>query len=140
MSDEPSSAAWKMIELTKRTSGASEMPSSTSRSSASSSSSACNASSSASAARAPKASEARGVPVGEHSSDALARGEALVDDRLGKRALPGPPARDVQLVFGKEVRRREQVCDELRDGIDPRGKGSPRGRAFAAVFTGRAEI
>src|SRR5436305_3827665 len=84
--------------------------------------------------------EAHVMPVGEHSSDALARGEALVDDRLGKRALPGPPARDVQLVFGKEVRRREQVCDELRDGIDPRGKGSPRGRAFAAVLTGRAEI
>ena len=38
MSLAPSSAAWKMIELTSRTSGASEMPSSTSRSSASSSS------------------------------------------------------------------------------------------------------
>ena len=32
----PSSAAWKMIELTRRTSGASETPSSTSRSSSSS--------------------------------------------------------------------------------------------------------
>ena len=39
MSEAPSSAAWKMIELTRRTSGASEMPSSTSRSSASSSAS-----------------------------------------------------------------------------------------------------
>ena len=39
MSLAPSSAAWKMIELTSRTSGASEMPSSTSRSSSSSSSS-----------------------------------------------------------------------------------------------------
>ena len=38
MSLAPSSAAWKMIELTSRTSGTSEMPSSTSRSSASSSS------------------------------------------------------------------------------------------------------
>src|SRR5437763_101726 len=102
-----------MIELTTRTSGASETTSYTSTAPASSSSSAC---------------------------DARARGAALVDDRLGKRALPGPPARVVQLVFGKEVRRREQVCDELRDGIDPRGKGRPRGRAFAAVLTGRAEI
>ena len=40
MSLAPSSAAWKMIELTSRTSGASEMPSSASRSSASSSGSA----------------------------------------------------------------------------------------------------
>ncbi len=57
MSEAPSSAAWKMTELTRRTSGASEIPSSTSRSSASSSSSPMKPSSTA--ARAPNASEAR---------------------------------------------------------------------------------
>ena len=57
-SEAPSSAAWKMTELTSRTSGASETPSSASRSSRSSSSSNSPASSS-SAARAPNASELR---------------------------------------------------------------------------------
>ena len=58
MSLAPSSAAWKMIEFTSRTSGTSEMPSSASRSSISSSSSGKSPSSSRTA-RAPKASEAR---------------------------------------------------------------------------------
>ena len=60
-SEAPSSAAWKMIELTSRTSGASEMPSSASRSSpaSSSSSEASSSSSVSSMARAPKASAAR---------------------------------------------------------------------------------
>ena len=59
MSLAPSSAAWKMIELTRRTSGASEMPSSTSRSDSSSFSSSRSASSASTIARAPKASDAR---------------------------------------------------------------------------------
>ena len=60
-SEAPSSAAWKMIELTRRTSGASETPSSASRSSVSSSSSSNSSSASSSTARAPKASEARAM-------------------------------------------------------------------------------
>ena len=58
-SEAPSSAAWKMTELTSRTSGASEIPSSASRSSSSSSASSIAACSSSRIARAPKASEAR---------------------------------------------------------------------------------
>ena len=60
MSEAPSSAAWKMTELTSRTSGASEIPSSASRSSPSSSSASCSATSSSStASRAAVAPEAR---------------------------------------------------------------------------------
>src|SRR5829696_6910094 len=58
MSEAPSSAAWKMIEFTRRTSGASETPSSSSRSTVWSSSTSSSWSSST-AARAPNASEAR---------------------------------------------------------------------------------
>ena len=58
-SEAPSSAAWKMIELTRRTSGTSETPSSTSRSVTSASSSARKSSCSFAIARAPIASAAR---------------------------------------------------------------------------------
>src|SRR5436190_2078353 len=107
-----------MIELTSRTSGASEIPSSTSRSSASSCSASNSASSSAIAARAP-----------------------LVDNCPRERALPGPAADDVQLVFGKQVRRSEQVGDQLGDGVDRRGGQKPPGRGgLAAGLTGGTEI
>ncbi len=59
MSEAPSSAAWKMTELTSRTSGASEIPSSASRSSPSSSASCSATSSSSTASRAAVAPEAR---------------------------------------------------------------------------------
>ena len=81
-SEAPSSAAWKMTELTSRTSGASETPSSTSRSSASSSSVTRSSSSTSSrTARAPNASEARAI---RRSSRRMSSLEATPRSR-GKR-------------------------------------------------------
>ena len=92
-------------------------------------------------ARQRQVDERHVVTSGEHPRDALARREALVDDRPGERALARPPPDDVQLVFGKKVRRGEEVGDQLCDGVDRRGRGkSPAGRAFAAGLTSGAEI
>ena len=194
MSEAPSSAAWKRIELTRRTSGTSETPSSASRSVTSSSSArgspparrrsrarrtprrrvrACGArrgcprarrrrarATTASragarrcragsrdrrrrcAARRPRGVRDRAdaledvqrdllrrvlvdaderevderqlVPGGEHPRDALAGGDALLDERRGERAcLLRPAAREREPVLRNELRRGEQVDDEL---------------------------
>ncbi len=57
-------------------------------------------------------------PRREPAGDALARRDALVDDRLRNRAAQlGAAAHQRELVRRQEPRRREQVDDELRDRV-----------------------
>ena len=82
-SEAPSSAAWKMIELTSRTSGASETPSSASRSSASSSRSSSSSSTSSS-----DGAGAEGLGRAGHAAqlgeDVVARGDAELERVAGR--------------------------------------------------------
>src|SRR4051794_26703290 len=81
------------------------------------------------------------VAVGEHPRHALALGVALFENCLRQRALARTSADDVQLVFGKEVRRCEQVGDELGDCVDRRSTRKPSaGRGLALRLTGGAQL
>ena len=222
-SEAPSSAAWKMTELTSRTSGASETPSSTSRSSSSSSSSPellvdlledgaraerlrgardpaqldedvlarGDAELERVARRQPQLVDSVQVarvgdgdpqrPVfervrdrgdalehvqrdlggrllvdagerqvderdliadGERARDPLGRRDALVDDRLRKRALAGAAADERELVRGDEAGGGEQVDDQLGHGVDghPGLSGAAAGRAGVSPVPACAEL
>src|SRR4051794_18597327 len=86
MSLAPSSAAWKMIELTSRTSGASEMPSSASRSSSSSPATATAASSTA----AFIASEARARRRSSVRTSLWAATKNSIGPRVASRSWSSP--------------------------------------------------
>ena len=134
-SEAPSSAAWKISELTRRTSGPSEMPSSASRSSPGSSSSSASASSSA----VPTASAARtsfcsSTTMSSRGADrelerVLRRETELVDrvqvsgigdDDLEHVVLEGVRNRDraLERVHGDELRRVGRDAD--RRDVDER--------------------
>ena len=129
----PSSAAWRMIEFTRRTSGASETPSSASRSSPSSSSSAPRSNSSSTSAARSQASLARTEAL-ELELDVLRRGNADLDhearsepklvDRLHVRGVCN---RDAELVPRDLVRDRPRALQHVGrnrlggDLLDPDG-------------------
>ena len=58
------------------------------------------------------------VAAGERVRDAAGGGDAFVDERLGERAGAGSAAGRLQLVRGEELRRREQVEDQLCELVD----------------------
>jgi len=65
----------------------------------------------------PEVDQRQAVARREDPGDALARCNALLDERSGERArLLGAAARECELVGRDEFRRREQVDDEL-DGV-----------------------
>ena len=114
MSEAPSSAAWKMTELTRRTSGASEMPSSTSRSSASSTSSSWMQ-----LLFLERGPGAEGLGRADEPPDL---GLDVVARRDGE--LDGEPRRDAQLVDRVDVARigdgdaQHVAVDRVRDRVD----------------------
>ncbi len=85
--------------------------------------------------------EGQVVAGGERAGDAVARGDALVDDRLGQRAGRSRAAADErELVGGDQAGRGEQVGDELGGGVDVRVRLQRfRGRARLARGSNRAE-
>ena len=133
-SEAPSSAAWKRTELTRRTSGASEMPSTASRSVSSSSAakSRSAASSSSTASFAPLAPEARDELV-QLDGDVVARGDARARADAGSRAAArrccGGP-RDPR--WRRRPGRRRRTRTERRSRARARGAGRasrPPGRS-----------
>ena len=114
MSEAPSSAAWKITEFTSRTSGASEMPSSTSRSSASSSSASSASSSSTARAGAERLRRAGEAP--DLVQDVVARGDGEVE-RIPRREPKLVDALDVPRVRDRHPQR--PVLDRVRDRGQP---------------------
>ena len=63
--------------------------------------------------------EGKLMPGSEDPGDAVARGDALLDERLGERACgPRPAAHERKLVGGNELGRGKQVGDELGELVD----------------------
>ena len=59
------------------------------------------------------------VARGQDPGDAVARGDALLDERLREGAgLAGAPAHDGELVGRHELRGGEQICDQLGELVD----------------------
>ncbi len=77
---------------------------------------------------------------GEDPGDAVARGDALLDERLGEGAgLPSASADDCELVGRHELRGGEQVGHELGELVDPVLAAERRAEAAARRQDGTEE-
>ena len=63
--------------------------------------------------------EGKAVPAGERASDALRLCVPLVAERLGERSRAGPPTRGREAVAWNEIRRSDQVGNEVGDRLEP---------------------
>jgi hypothetical protein len=89
--------------------------------------------------------EREAVECGQHSRDALARGETLFDQRLGERAPGRPPAHECEPVGRDELGRRDQVGNQLGRLVDAErcfrhGRGRARRRRRLLVVRDRAQV
>ena len=75
----------------------------------------------------------------ERAGDPFRRRNALVDDRLGERALAGTTAHECELVRRDEARRLQQVDDELSGRVDRHARGKRRRAGVGGLLAGRAD-
>ena len=73
----------------------------------------------------PQVDEREAVAAGERPRDALGWRDALVEERLGERAGAGAPAGRGEPVARQQLRRREQLGDEIGDRLEP-DRAAPR--------------